>query len=216
MPILRQKIVQGYREFKERVNISRYLHLVLIFVRIATKAHYPLEMLQNVANPYFVKILLQMLFQVSVDCKLQVLAIFQTLLRIQVPLTIFNEGVQELKAKFRTESKVVFESSFAQFLYLSALQIIAGTWDSAFSEEMRGGLYDVSVHLTRSVALCLKIEAKAKKSQTCNQLSQVCLQISRGELNELEIFTVMQVMQATCSMPVIGDMVLFAEKPSAE
>mmetsp|Transcript_8700 Transcript_8700/g.10750 ORF Transcript_8700/g.10750 Transcript_8700/m.10750 type:complete len:81 (+) Transcript_8700:587-829(+) len=45
IPVLRQKIVQYYRTFKERVNIDRYLNLVLIFVKIATKATYPLEML---------------------------------------------------------------------------------------------------------------------------------------------------------------------------
>ena len=62
IPVLRQKIAQVYRAYKEEVNIDRYLNLVLIFVKIATKATYPLEMLQNVANPYFIKILLQMLF----------------------------------------------------------------------------------------------------------------------------------------------------------
>ena len=76
LPKIRLKYVHEYRTFKEDVNIGRYLNLVLIFVKIATKAPYPLEMLQNVANPYFVKILLQMVFQVSVKCKLQILTIF--------------------------------------------------------------------------------------------------------------------------------------------
>ena len=62
--------MQAYRQFKESTNIARYLDQVLIFVKIATKAPYPLEMLQNVANPYHIKTLMQMLMQVSVKCKL--------------------------------------------------------------------------------------------------------------------------------------------------
>ena len=70
LPKLRQEMVQKYRSFKENTNIARYLNLVQIFVKIATKAPYPLEMLQNVANPYHLKTLIQMLFQVSVQYKL--------------------------------------------------------------------------------------------------------------------------------------------------
>ena len=40
------------------------------------KAPYPLEMLENVANPYHIKTLFQMLFQVGVNNKLQILYIF--------------------------------------------------------------------------------------------------------------------------------------------
>lgn len=58
IPKLRQKIMQVYRTYAEDNNIARYLDLVTIFVKIATKAPYPLEMLQNVANPYFIKTLL--------------------------------------------------------------------------------------------------------------------------------------------------------------
>ena len=43
--VLRQKIIQGYREYMEKQNIERYLNMVEIFVRVATKAPYPLEML---------------------------------------------------------------------------------------------------------------------------------------------------------------------------
>ena len=55
---LRQKVVQEYRKHAESNNIARYLNMVEIFVRIATKAPYPLEMLQNVANPYHIKTLI--------------------------------------------------------------------------------------------------------------------------------------------------------------
>ena len=75
-----------------------------------------------------------------------------------MPLSIFNASVADIKAKFRTETKVTFDSAFAQFLFQAALQIQAGTWDSAYSEEKRGGMFDVSVHLTRTVALCLKVQ----------------------------------------------------------
>ena len=66
-----------------------------------------------------------MIFQVSPKLKLQILQIFQILLRIQVPLSIFDSAieVEDLKVKFRTESKIYFESAFAQFLFLTALQI---------------------------------------------------------------------------------------------
>jgi len=158
VPVLRQKLIQHYRDYQEKSNLKRYLQLVLIFVKIATKAPYPLEMLQNVANPYHIKILLQMLFQVSVECKLQILTIFQTLLRIQVPLSVFDEAAKDLKLNFRTQSQVKFGSSFAKFFYLAALQIQNKTWDSTFSENRRGGMHDVSVQLTRTVALCLKIQ----------------------------------------------------------
>ena len=37
--------MQVYRTYAEDNNITRYLDLVTIFVKIATKAPYPLEML---------------------------------------------------------------------------------------------------------------------------------------------------------------------------
>ena len=45
-----------------------------------------------------------MLFQVSVGLKLQILRILSTLLRIQVPLSIFDEGVKDLQLNFKTET----------------------------------------------------------------------------------------------------------------
>ena len=105
---LRQKVVQEYRKHAESNNIARYLNMVEIFVRIATKAPYPLEMLQNVANPYHIKTLIKMLFQVSAGLKLQILRILSTLLRIQVPLSIFDEGVKDLQLNFKTEAQVEF------------------------------------------------------------------------------------------------------------
>ena len=64
------------------------------------------------ANPYHLKTLISMLFQVSVQYKLQILTILQTLLRIQVPVSIFDEGVKDFK-QFRTPTNVVFRSKFA-------------------------------------------------------------------------------------------------------
>ena len=117
-------------------------------------------MLQNVANPYHIKTLLQMFFQVSVQSKLEILTIFQTLLRIQVPLRVFDESVKDLSFGFRTPTQVSFKSSFASFFFSAALQIHSKTWDSAFTEQKRGGMYDVSVQLARTVALCLKIKGQ--------------------------------------------------------
>ena len=57
MPILRQKLVQAYRDFKEKTNVTRYIEQVVLFVKVAMKAPYPLEMLENVANPYHIKTL---------------------------------------------------------------------------------------------------------------------------------------------------------------
>ena len=108
IPQLRQRLVQFYRDYMEDSNIARYIKMVEIFVKVATKAPYPLEMLQNVANPYHIKTLIRMLFQVSPGCKLQILNIFSTLLRIRVPLSIFDEGVKDLQISFRTPTQVEF------------------------------------------------------------------------------------------------------------
>lgn len=157
IPRLRQKIIQGYRCYMEKSNIARYLKMVEIFVKVAIKAPYPLEMLQNVANPYHIKTLIRMLFQVSAGCKLQILNIIQTLLRIQVPLNIFDESVKDLNIAFKTQTQVEFKSSFTMLLFQAALQIHSNTWDSIFSEDFRSGMHDVCINLTRTVALCLKI-----------------------------------------------------------
>ena len=71
IPQLISKVVHIFRELKEEVNIERYVNLVLAFVKVATKATYPLEMLQSVANPSFLQILLKILFQVSIKLKLK-------------------------------------------------------------------------------------------------------------------------------------------------
>ena len=126
VPKLRQKLLQGFRTFKESININRYIKSLQIFVKIATKAPYTLEMLQNVANPYHIKTLLQLLLHVSCQNKLKILSIFQTLLRIQVPISVFDESVKDLHAiRFRTQTKVEFKSSFAKFFFLASLQIQA-------------------------------------------------------------------------------------------
>ena len=91
-----------------------------------------------------------------------------------MPLSIFDEGVSDLKAKFRTEGSVEFSSSFTKFLFQAALQIYAKTWDSSFSEEKRTGMYDVSVQLTRTVALCIKISNSSGKDYS-DELSVACI-----------------------------------------
>ena len=81
-------------------------------------------MLQNVANPHHIKTLLQLLLHVSCRNKLRILSIFQTLLRISVPISVFDEAVKDLNAiRFRTQTKVEFRSSFAKFFFLASLQI---------------------------------------------------------------------------------------------
>ena len=70
-------------------------------------------------------------------------------------------------------------------------------------------MHDVSVHLARTVALCLKVKDLAQDNEkSSDKLSQVCYQLGSQELTPEEIFTFMQVLQATCSMPVVGDTIL--------
>ena len=54
------------------------------------------------------------------------------------------------------------------------MQIYAKTWDSSFSEEKRTGMYDVSVQLTRTVALCIKISNSSGKDYS-DELSVACI-----------------------------------------
>lgn len=128
------------------------------------------------ANPYHIKTLLQLLLHVSCRNKLKILSIFQTLLRIQVPISVFDESVRDLHAiRFRTQTKVDFKSSFAKFFFLASLQIQAKTWDSVYGEERRGGMYDVNQQLTRTVALVLKVQDDAAKSEFSQEMSKACI-----------------------------------------
>ena len=59
-------------------------------------------------------------------------------------------------------------------------------------------MHDVSVNMTRLVALCLKIQGQQNNKSGGNDwsedLSESCIQISKSELSEEEVTTVMQVM----------------------
>ena len=76
-------------------------------------------------------------------------------------------------------------------------------------------MHDVCINLTRTVALCLKIQGQSQETAYCEDMSKACIQVGRNELSEQQVTTVMQVMKATCTMPVVGDHVIFSNDPAA-
>jgi len=64
--------------------------MILIFTSAALKAPYPLEMLQNVANPAHIQSLFKLLIEASPRAKLTILGIFDNLVRVKVPTSIYD------------------------------------------------------------------------------------------------------------------------------
>lgn len=114
-------MVHNFRQFFEEYSIKRHLQMINIFVKTAAKASYPLEMLINVANPYHIRLLLKLLIFVSNEVKIMILRIFKTLLRIGVPLKIYESATEKDLIDYKTESTVKFRSKFVQALFNIAL-----------------------------------------------------------------------------------------------
>jgi hypothetical protein len=64
-----------------------------MFTSVASLSHYPLSMVQRVASPQHIEILLNLLVLSSPRVKLVVLKIIQNLLKIAIPCDIFEETI---------------------------------------------------------------------------------------------------------------------------
>ena len=88
--------MSSFRSELEKDQIADYLQMIQIFTTAAQKAHYPLEMLSNVANPDNLMILFELIFQVSPLAKLSILAIIKNLVKVNIPDQVFEECLDKL------------------------------------------------------------------------------------------------------------------------
>ena len=118
--------------------LRRLVRLVEIFTSIATSSPYPLSMVQRVASPKQMEVLLNLLLLASPRIKLVVLKIIQNLIKISIPFEVFEETIVQLTKDEKGQAyeilhKVVpsvkFEDSkFLQFLYNYLLSIRMKMW----------------------------------------------------------------------------------------
>lgn len=81
---------------------------------------------------------------------------------------MFSTGLKGIQSDFKTQ--FVFKNPLAQLLYQHAVQLRSGKWTSVFDSKS-GGLYDVFVHTTRTIALCLKQDQIRLKTNENTELS---------------------------------------------
>lgn len=144
------------------------MSMIVIFVNIATASPYPLQLMQNVANPAHIQTLMKMLVESTPLMKIQILHVIKNLLLINIPAEVFSTGLHGIKSDFPTQ--IQFKNPLAQILYQHAVRIRASKWESYFQSK-NGGLYDVFVHMTRTIALCLKQEQIRAKEHENSELS---------------------------------------------
>jgi hypothetical protein len=148
--------MSSFRSELEKDQIADYLQMIQIFTTAAQKAHYPLEMLSNVANPDNLMILFELIFQVSPLAKLSILAIIKNLVKVNIPDQVFEECLDKLDpSTYQSDTKVTFSNRLVQFLYNLALKIRLQKWDSLYYEN-EGGLHNVSVHMLQIIAMMVK------------------------------------------------------------
>jgi hypothetical protein len=95
------------------------MSLIVIFVNIATASPYPLQLMQNVANPAHIQTLMKMLVESTPLMKIQILHILRNLLLIKIPAEVFTTGLKGIHTECKTQ--VIFKNTFAQVLYQYAL-----------------------------------------------------------------------------------------------
>ena len=103
-------------------------------------------------GPEHVQTLFRLLIDVSPPLKIQILGIVQNLLRIKVPCEVFALGLKNIDVI--CDSRVQFKDLLTQKLFLLSLQMRMRQTQSIFKHD-QGGKYDVFVHLTRTIAVCL-------------------------------------------------------------
>ena len=89
----KQKLINEYRVALKQARLQRLLSLIVIFVNIATTSPYPLQLLQNVANPVHIQTLIKLFVEVTPLMKIQILHILRNLLLIKIPREVFSSGL---------------------------------------------------------------------------------------------------------------------------
>lgn len=127
---------------------------------------------------------MKLLIEVTPLMKIQILHVLTNLLLIKIPTEVFTTGLKGLSEDFQTEVK--FKNALAQVLYQHAVRIRSNKWESSY-ESKSGGFYDVMVHMTRTIALCLKQKQIRTKENFNKELSDAFSKIHTYSEEERDV-----------------------------
>ena len=140
--------------------MNKYLNCVIVLIKTATRSAYPLQMLQNIANPYHIRTLLEMIGLVSVNLNIKIAKIIRDLILIGVPMELFEISAEKILSTRESAGSLHFSNKLVQLLYLLVSKFCKETNvdKDQFLENQNLGTFDVSVQLVRIISLVIKKE----------------------------------------------------------